>query len=387
MLLAPADPRADEGARARRDALAAEGAGARPAAPATVDELLAADESFWGGVAAAFRADFRSLDRLLLRLHYRRAAALDAGARERVLRFLTLGYALSGDVRYLNEFLWFNADPEHPFAAVNRLVFRENVRADGCHRFPLASPDELARGVADLAAADGAPGEPRLPGRVAILGPPPAFAALYAELRRGGCAPAVFDFPPPGKGWRARLKANPLVRRAYYAARRLRVPYRAVPHAPAGEEAGRMVGGAGCEVAVHQLPFIIRPNLFQAFPGGILNDHLGVLPFVRGRSTLEFSLLFGLPPASTIHRVDAGVDTGPLLRAFVYPPGDTSGGVAAIKARVLAERDARLLEVLRYLGGGGRRTLANPPERGLQYFTMHPELERWLDARVVPGLG
>ncbi|HEX2211523.1 MAG TPA: formyltransferase family protein, partial [Longimicrobium sp.] len=224
-----------------------------------------------------------------------------------------------------------------------------------------------------------------LPPRVAILGPPHAFAELYDALRGGGCAPAVYDFPAPGRGWRRRLKANPLLRRAYYAARGCRVPYRAVPHPPAEERVGRMVARAGAEVAVHQLPFIIRANLIGAFPIGILNDHLGVLPFARGRSSLEFSLLYGLPPASTIHFVDEGVDTGPLLRAFVYAPAPGEA-VEALKARVLRARDARLLDVLRYLGGGGRRTLVNPPEKGLQHFTMHPSLARWLDARVMPRL-
>jgi hypothetical protein len=383
MLLAPADRRADAEGRRLRDGLGGDAEGARPAAPERVEELFAADESLWPGLAAAFRADFRLLDRLLLRLHYRRDAELSPERRERVLRFLTLGYALSGDVRYLNEFLWFSPDPAHPYAAANGVTFRENVREDGTHRFPLADAAALAGRVEALRAADPPPERPRLPAKVAVLGPPHAFAALHAALVRGGCAPAVFDFAAPGRGWRARLKANPLLRRAYYALRGVRVPYRAVTHPPADARTGAVVAASGAAVAVHQLPFIIRPNLIDAFPGGILNDHLGVLPFVRGRSSLEFSLLLGLPPAATVHRVDAGVDTGPLLRVFVYDAGDAAD-VAALKARVLAARDARLLEVLGWLSGGGERTFPNPPEEGLQHFSMHPALVRWLDARVLP---
>lgn len=388
MLLDPPDPRADAEARQLRDRLvrgAAEGGSGAP--PQRVAELYDADESLWPALGAAFRADFRALDRLLLRLHYQRGAVADAGRRERVLRFLTLGYALSGDVRYLNEFLWFAGDGRaDAYAAVNRLTFGESVGADGCHRFPLAGAGALARGVHALTTHGVPPGPPRVPERVAVLGPPHAFATLYAALRREGCAPAVYDFPAPGRGWRGRLRANPLVRRAYYAARGSRVPYRAVPHPPASEDAGRMVAGAGCAVAVHQLPFIIRANLIGAVPEGILNDHLGVLPFVRGRSSLEFSLLHGLPAAATVHFVDEGVDTGPLLRGYLYAPGPRETTVEALKARVLRHQDARLLDVLRYLGGGGRCTLANPPEQGLQYFSMHPALLRWLDARVLPGL-
>jgi hypothetical protein len=387
VLLVPPDPRADADARRVREALAVGTEGWGGALPQRVEELYAADESLWPALSAAFRDDFRALDRLLLRLHYQRGAAMDAGRRERVLRFLTLGYALSGDVRYLNEFLWFAGDGGgDAYAAVNRLTFGENVGADGCHRFSLADSDALARGVHALTAHEAPPGPPRLPERVAVLGPPHAFAALYAALRSEGCAPAVYDFPAPGPGWRRRLKANPLLRRAYYAARGCRVPYRAVSHPPASEDAGRMVAEAGCAVAVHQLPFIIRSNLIGAMPGGILNDHLGVLPFIRGRSSLEFSLLHGLPPAATVHFVDEGVDTGPLVRGYVYAPGPGEATVEGLKAHVLRHQDARLLDVLRYLGGGGRRTLANPPEQGLQYFSMHPSFVRWLDARVMPGL-
>lgn len=386
MLLAPADPRGDADARRVREGLAAgaPGEGAR-ALPERVDALYAADDALWPALDAALGRDPRSLDRLLLRVHYRRGDALDAGRRERVLRFLTLGYARTGDVRWLNEFLWFHAGGAEGYAAASRLTFRENVGPDGCHRFPLAAREEMARDLRALAAAEAPPAAPRLPARVAVLGPPHAFAELYDALRAEGCAPAVFDFPAAGRGWRGRLKANPLLRRAYYAARRCRVPYRAVTYPPAEERVGRMVAEAGAPVAVHQLPFIIRANLIGAFPVGILNDHLGVLPFVRGRSSLEFSLLYGLPPASTLHFVDEGVDTGPLLRAYVYAPAGEAG-VEALKTRVLRARDARLLDVLRDLGGGGRRTLVNPPEKGLQHFTMHPSLVRWVDARVLPGV-
>ncbi len=65
---------------------------------------------------------------------------------------------------------------------------------------------------------------------------------------------------------------------------------------------------------------LLKTPLIDAFPGRILNIHLGLSPFYRGAGTNFWPLVNGEPEycGATIHFLDAGVDTGPII-AHVRP--------------------------------------------------------------------
>ena len=70
---------------------------------------------------------------------------------------------------------------------------------------------------------------------------------------------------------------------------------------------------------------IVSPAVL-AVPGrGTLNGHPALLPWVRGVSVIEHSILRGVAPGATVHLVDAGIDTGPVVRRVLVPvtPHDT----------------------------------------------------------------
>jgi folate-dependent phosphoribosylglycinamide formyltransferase PurN len=91
----------------------------------------------------------------------------------------------------------------------------------------------------------------------------------------------------------------------------------------------RMVAAAGCsdpaEVSLMAamrpdvvLVFgtgILREPLLSAFDGRILNIHLGLSPYYRGAGTNFWPLVNREPEyvGATIHYLDAGIDTGPIL--------------------------------------------------------------------------
>lgn len=52
---------------------------------------------------------------------------------------------------------------------------------------------------------------------------------------------------------------------------------------------------------------------WSCFPDGILNLHTGYLPWNRGAYPNVWPILDGSPAGVTLHRVDAGWDTGPIL--------------------------------------------------------------------------
>lgn len=71
---------------------------------------------------------------------------------------------------------------------------------------------------------------------------------------------------------------------------------------------------------------LLKQELIDTFPGRIINIHLGLSPFYRGAGTNFWPLVNREPEycGATIHFLDVGVDTGPVI-AHVRPairPGD-----------------------------------------------------------------
>lgn len=59
---------------------------------------------------------------------------------------------------------------------------------------------------------------------------------------------------------------------------------------------------------------ILWDELLDLFPLGVVNVHFGTLPQYRGANTLQWTLINGEPSiATTLHVVDSGVDTGPVV--------------------------------------------------------------------------
>jgi methionyl-tRNA formyltransferase len=95
-------------------------------------------------------------------------------------------------------------------------------------------------------------------------------------------------------------------------------------HAPA-----RRVGPGGCndplEIEAMQLMSpdvvlvfgtgLLKQPVIDAFPGRIINIHLGLSPYYRGAGTNFWPLVNGEPEycGATIHFLDIGVDAGPII--------------------------------------------------------------------------
>jgi phosphoribosylglycinamide formyltransferase-1 len=94
---------------------------------------------------------------------------------------------------------------------------------------------------------------------------------------------------------------------------------------------------------------LLRPRFFAVFGRRIVNTHSAPLPDFPGAHPIEDVLAAGVPEtAATVHWVDEGVDTGPVIRAERVPaePGDTP---ETLRARVQAVEHRLLPEVVREL--------------------------------------
>ena len=122
---------------------------------------------------------------------------------------------------------------------------------------------------------------------------------------------------------------------------------------------------------------LIRRDLLDIPKLGILNCHMGQLPPYRGMDVVEWPVLedtTGTPPLGlTVHTMDAGVDTGPILRVvkFGIEPGDD---FARIRERLTARMPTLMFEVLRDLRDQRVVPEAQKAADGRQYYVLHPRL-------------
>jgi phosphoribosylglycinamide formyltransferase-1 len=97
---------------------------------------------------------------------------------------------------------------------------------------------------------------------------------------------------------------------------------------------------------------IIKPGLLDAFPGRILNIHPALLPAFPGLHSWKQALDYGVKVAGcTVHFVDAGMDTGPIIvqRTVQVEEDDTP---ETLHARIQAQEHEAYTEALQLLAEG-----------------------------------
>ncbi len=213
--------------------------------------------------------------------------------------------------------------------------------------------------------------------RLAFAGTPDfAVPALDALLRHGFDVCAVFTQPdrPAGRG-RAR-RESPVKQRALA----LGLPV----HQPESFRATAVEA----QLAALRLDALVVVAFGQILPAGVLavprlgciNIHASLLPRWRGAAPIQRALLAGdAHTGISIMRMDAGLDTGPVLaaRALAIDPKDTGGSLhdrlAALGAVLICETLARLQS--------GAVTATPQPADGVTYAAKIDKSECAIDWR------
>jgi len=82
---------------------------------------------------------------------------------------------------------------------------------------------------------------------------------------------------------------------------------------------------------------IISPRFLQAFPGRVMNIHPALLPSFPGLHGQKQAVDYGVKVSGcTVHFVDKGVDTGPIIRQCAVPVFDDDTE-ETLAARILKE--------------------------------------------------
>ncbi len=142
-------------------------------------------------------------------------------------------------------------------------------------------------------------------------------------------------------------------------------PFKTKLDGEAQEEYIRVMKEAGADtVVLAGFMRIVKPGLLEAFPGRVLNIHPALLPAFPGLEGWTQALNYGAKVAGcTVHFVDAGTDTGPIIvqKAVPVEEGDTP---ESLHARIQVQEHIAYPEALRLLAANrlsieGRRVIIN----------------------------
>ncbi len=130
------------------------------------------------------------------------------------------------------------------------------------------------------------------------------------------------------------------------------------------------------DVAIFTGGNILRDEVLRVPRLGVLNSHLALLPEIRGMSSPEWSLLCAVPLGTTIHFMDRGVDTGPVLLRHEFEGADDCDLLADLRNRMIAEGIELVGQAVAALDRG---TISAIPQAGrekdCQFFVMHERLK------------
>lgn len=97
---------------------------------------------------------------------------------------------------------------------------------------------------------------------------------------------------------------------------------------------------------------VLGPAFTDRFPERIINTHPALLPSFPGAHAVRDALAHGVKvTGTTIHLIDAGVDTGPIIAQFPVriAPGEDED---SLHERIRAVERRELVALLRFLGTG-----------------------------------
>jgi phosphoribosylglycinamide formyltransferase-1 len=98
---------------------------------------------------------------------------------------------------------------------------------------------------------------------------------------------------------------------------------------------------------------LLGPAFVRRFAGQIVNVHPSLLPAFPGVRAIEQALEYGVRVMGvTVHYVDEGVDSGPIVAQEAFDPVPYSGDIAAVERRVHEIEHRLLPQAVRLIAAG-----------------------------------
>ncbi|WP_031484731.1 hypothetical protein [Maridesulfovibrio frigidus] len=350
--------------------------------------LIESDELDWGKVVSSFKEDFRIFDDLLFKLHFKRNAELSSSQDERIIIFLTIGYLYSNDVRYFNEFLFFYNEPAsfEKYMLLMQDTFFSNIYPGNHHSFPLCDREEVKKHLHNFESKLRSVRSEEVDSsqRVALFGSPTFFKRIRADLLEKGFDVRCYFIPfHPDKLVNFVFK-NRLFFKLFCMFKHIKFKFTKLNFAYDSPEIGKILENQNLDIGFHKLGFIIKNNVIGSLKNGLINDHWALLPFVRGRSTIEYSLLLGFPVAATTHLVEESVDSGGVVSVYNYDEeAKKCSSISDVKQLVRWDLNLRAVDSIEILSRTKTPLYENRNDMGLMFYSMHPFLEKFIEDHIL----
>ena len=173
---------------------------------------------------------------------------------------------------------------------------------------------------------------------------------------------------PAGTVWSARRRIS-LYRRSYrwYAARCRRVvPTGDLNSLRLQRDLQRLapdylvLGGGG----------ILQPHIIATAASGVLNAHPALLPWARGSGVTGYSLQTGVALGATVHLVDAGIDTGPVVARRLLPVPEGPADLRELEVAADGVAAELMADVVEALVRRGERPAGRPHAERFPLFQL-----------------
>ncbi len=144
------------------------------------------------------------------------------------------------------------------------------------------------------------------------------------------------------------------------------------------------LSGNEIDILVYSGGGIVRKPVMQAVKFGVLNAHSGPLPFFRGMNSLEWTLLHVVCPEVTVHLIDSGIDTGPILYRTLMEisEGDT---IPSLRGKSVVVEVKALLYCVQNFHALYPQRQPQTVSDGKQFFTMHRFLKDIVNKKLSQG--
>lgn len=347
----------------------------------TLSDLSDNQSINWKDVENHLKTNPEEFEDVLFKIHFKRKKKLSKIFNKNVLTFLSIAYHITNDIRYYNEFLWFYSSEQSNSSLKEECdkLFSKNVNSSGFHyhTFDLSRLEFLIK-ENDCIKNDSTMKEKR----IGLIGVPIFFGKIHKELKRKGANVKQIFFPShPSKAINLLFKNKAIVKIACLLYNNP-FRYKTIKEEIKDPAIFDRLTSFHFDIGFHKLNFIIKPNIFKAFRLGLINDHWGPLPFIRGKSTIAYTLLLGFPMVVTTHLIEQGIDTGKIIKFFKYEVGSLKK-IDSIKKEIKKDLPHRVISSILSVFSLNFKFIENLKQDGLTFYEIHPLLTDYIERKIL----
>ena len=146
----------------------------------------------------------------------------------------------------------------------------------------------------------------------------------------------------------------------------------------------RLLKSVAPDLVIYAGGGILREKFIEIPRIGVLNAHGGPLPFFRGMNASEWAIFFGIKPHVTIHFIDTGVDTGPIISRVPFEI-DEEDDINSIRGKATVAGVKGLIDTVEKIKKGVYDLQYQNKEDGVQFFRMSSKLLSITELKLKQG--